>query len=116
MAGGRIKRAVANLLKLFDKFIKPDDGVAFLRFNGQSETVPHTVAVMSMFALIMKHCRSFLLCLSNKPIVRFDVFPTLKIFKLSFSLQLLAASLSPQGGTALRDCIRDCIDQVKSLS
>jgi hypothetical protein len=32
MAGGRIARAVRNLLKIFDKFISTQDNVAFLRF------------------------------------------------------------------------------------
>lgn len=39
MSGARIKRAIENLLKIFDQHVGADDGVAFLRFNSQSSVV-----------------------------------------------------------------------------
>ena len=61
-AGGRIKRAVANMLKIFDEYVDQEDGVGFVRFNVISEVV---------FPLKIKrsdpvNCR-FLLETSTKP-------------------------------------------------
>ena len=39
MSGGRIKRAVENMLRIFDQYLAPDDGVAFLRFAARSTVV-----------------------------------------------------------------------------
>jgi len=46
MAGGRISRAVTNMLKIFDSYITENDRVAFIRFNHTSQII---------FPLTLKH-------------------------------------------------------------
>ena len=99
MAGGRIKRAVKNMLTVYDDHVHKDDIVSFIRFRSESETVKNWGMkddnVRKVSLIKAKYARE------RRATHTYGYYPPVE--------KAIAQSIKPSGATAFYDAVIDAV-------